>query len=708
MQAPADGICVVCERPGASGARCSTPACDRRGYHCIPSSCHRPGAAGPGDVLIGQMWGNYLLVERLGAGGVGVVYGAVQPPIMLPAAVKIISTEAPAPLVERFRGEAVALARLNHPNIVRMLHFGQHQGSPFLVMERVPGGRTLRGVDRSALGTSAIFSILAQLCDALEAAHLVGVVHRDIKPGNIMLQALPQDPWFVRLVDFGLAKFTETGHSTGLLAGTPNYMAPEQLTRQAVGPWTDWYAFGVIAFELLVGSRPYLAESTGELVRYKMMSDYRPTDEPHLSHLAPAMRAMFESLLAHDPARRARSGEAVRPLLAAAAAAVDETETLDDAIGDTLVDGRMRFVGESSVRLPASSAASDAGPRRTMRLAAPSARSLGGDPISAEAVVPAVVSAVVPAVASVRVPVVGPRVASGNEPSASAAGNVTRTAPDRRAGALRPSASARDSHVIRVVAVLLGLVPIGLVAWLTFGGASDDERSDARLLGVAVDAGSDMNGPSTSPAPASAVGMPSTRPDEATTDEAIADKAIADKAIADQAIADKAIAEDSADKDIAARTAKATTAAQRPVPPRPRPVVTTSSVKKRESPPAPTSRRSAEQTIEAAESAFEQGKLDDAEKLFLEGAKSASHQVWAYRGLGRVNYHRRHYQRAEYYFTLAIKLSPGFARDHLNRGLARWRLGRSRQSEACEDWHKAVSLQADDSPARGYVQQHCP
>ncbi|MCB9542107.1 MAG: protein kinase [Myxococcales bacterium] len=86
---------------------------------------------------------------------------------------------------------------------------------------------------------------------------MLGVIHRDVKPGNVMIQALPSNPYFVRLVDFGLAKLVDDAHSTALLAGTPHYMAPEQISRQPVGPWTDWYAFGVIAFELLTGSRPY-------------------------------------------------------------------------------------------------------------------------------------------------------------------------------------------------------------------------------------------------------------------------------------------------------------------------------------------------------------------------------------------------------------------------------------------------------------------
>lgn len=316
-----DGLCAACETRGRVGQRCPTPVCTRRGYHFIPAAFASPASQMP-DPRIGQMWDAYLIVQRLGEGGVGAVYRAIQPAIMLEAALKVLSADAASPLAERFRDEAAALARLNHPHIVRILHFGEHRGEPFLVMELVPGGRTLARAAMDGLSIDRIFSILDQLVDGLEAAHLVGLVHRDVKPANVMLQTLPSQPDFVRLVDFGLAKFIDAGQSTRIAAGTPAYMAPEQLSRRGIGPWTDWYAVGVIAFELLTGARPYQAESTMEVFRLKLQPNFTPTDEAAARSLPTATRAALARLLAHEPEARAGDAASVRRLLADARAAM--------------------------------------------------------------------------------------------------------------------------------------------------------------------------------------------------------------------------------------------------------------------------------------------------------------------------------------------------------------------------------------------------
>jgi serine/threonine protein kinase len=118
--------------------------------------------------------------------------------------------------------------------------------------------------------------VLEQVLNALEAAHALDIVHRDIKPDNVMLQSVPGDPCFVRVLDFGLARFLESQRETSLLLGTPAFMAPEQVTREGIGPWTDLYALGVLAFEMLTGRRPFDGETPQEVLAKKLDPDFDP------------------------------------------------------------------------------------------------------------------------------------------------------------------------------------------------------------------------------------------------------------------------------------------------------------------------------------------------------------------------------------------------------------------------------------------------
>ena len=164
-------------------------------------------------------------------------------------------------VLDKFVKEADALALLDHPNIVLFLDQGEHHGQAYLAIEYVAGARTL-GEEletRRRRGAQPVFTpaevrrVLLPLCHALSSAHGAGVIHRDIKPVNIILQRVEGHPLFVRVVDFGLAKFTDEGMATSMLAGTPVYMAPEQLDRRHMGTWTDVYAVGMLAMELLTG-----------------------------------------------------------------------------------------------------------------------------------------------------------------------------------------------------------------------------------------------------------------------------------------------------------------------------------------------------------------------------------------------------------------------------------------------------------------------
>ena len=285
---PVLGRCPSCHAPGAVGEACVERVCKMRGYCCVPVT---GGVFDPGfiesDPLIGQRCGDYLLVSMIGTGGFGRIYKALQLPIGRPVAVKMLPTDggptgAATLKHSSFEVEVQALARLSHPNIVRLYQCGEHRGTPFLAMELIEGAKNLRGeidtrvVEGRPFTLDEVEQILLQVLAGLEAAHEQQIVHRDIKPDNIMLELVRGHGMFVRVLDFGQAKFLEERTATSTLLGTPAYMAYEQLTRGVVGPWTDLYAVGVLAYELIAGKRPYGGVGVQEMLARKMDRHYDP------------------------------------------------------------------------------------------------------------------------------------------------------------------------------------------------------------------------------------------------------------------------------------------------------------------------------------------------------------------------------------------------------------------------------------------------
>ena len=279
---------------------------------------------GAQDPVVGRLVGDYLIVDKLGEGGFGKVYLALQRPLYrLAAALKLMElgqadAEMAGRMVRKFEGEATALAVLNHPNIVRLLKYGAHEGAPFLVMEFVTGGRTLLSeVEAHALRGEEmtgerVHRILLQVLDGLEAAHAQGVWHRDIKPENIMLQAVAGNADFVRILDFGLAKLADDGSRTSTAMGTPAYMAPEQMDRHGLGPWTDLYALGVIAFELITARRPFPGQSWKEILAQKLDPQYDPTSQLGGLNLPQTGLDFFRRALARRVEDRFRTTAAFR------------------------------------------------------------------------------------------------------------------------------------------------------------------------------------------------------------------------------------------------------------------------------------------------------------------------------------------------------------------------------------------------------------
>ncbi len=221
----------------------------------------------------------YRLERRLGVGGMSTVYLAFDQRLERLVAVKLLAehlADDPA-FVSRFRREALSAARLVHPNIVQVFDFGfdeaQHQH--FIVMEHVPGyscAELLR--DRGRLEVNQGVEIISQACRGLDYAHRNGVVHRDVKPGNLLVS----DSEVVKLADFGIARATDQSSITqiGSVLGTAAYLAPEQARGEEAGPRADLYSLGVVTYQLLSGRLPYEASSLTELALKQQRESPQP------------------------------------------------------------------------------------------------------------------------------------------------------------------------------------------------------------------------------------------------------------------------------------------------------------------------------------------------------------------------------------------------------------------------------------------------
>lgn len=266
------------------------------------------------ESFIGRTLGQYRIVEQIGKGGMATVFKAYQPGLDRYVAVKVLPAyyAHEEGFSERFVREARAIARLDHPNILPVYDFGQADGLSYIVMKYVPAG-TLKDRLAQPLSPEQALGLLKQIAAALDHAHTLGILHRDVKPGNILLD----EKGWVYLSDFGLAKMVEgsvqlTGSGVGV--GTPAYMSPEQGQGLPVDGRTDVYSLGVVLYEMLTGRVPYEAETPMAVV-VKHITSPLPMPRAINPAISEAVQRVILKALAKEPDNRfARAGELVSAL----------------------------------------------------------------------------------------------------------------------------------------------------------------------------------------------------------------------------------------------------------------------------------------------------------------------------------------------------------------------------------------------------------
>jgi serine/threonine protein kinase len=260
--------------------------------------------------MIGQTLGHYHILEKIGAGGMGVVYRAHDERLDRDVALKVLppGVLSDAAARHRFRKEALALSKLNHPNIATVHDFDTQDGVDFVVMEYIPGATLADQLKKGPLSEKDVLKMGRQVVAALEEAHEHGIIHRDLKPGNIMVTPKGQ----AKVLDFGLATVLEQGGDLDLttsleelhpVAGSLPYMSPEQLRKEHIDARTDIWAAGAVLYEMATGQRPF-PDTVGPRVIDAILN--RPPRPPTVlnSYISRELESMILKALEKDPAHR--------------------------------------------------------------------------------------------------------------------------------------------------------------------------------------------------------------------------------------------------------------------------------------------------------------------------------------------------------------------------------------------------------------------
>jgi serine/threonine protein kinase len=332
--------------------------------HVVPTPAApdlSPGLEGPDRVVGAVIDGEYHITERIATSAMSRVYRAHQPALNREVALKLLHARDAAADVEmyrkRFDREAASLARLNHPNIVRVFDHGTYAGMPYLVMEFIHGQTLREYCGGRALSPTLAIEIIDQLALALGEAHHNELVHRDVKPANVFVEGEDADQLLVRLVDFGIAKdATDASEITGVdsVLGTPWYMAPEQAMGDPVDGRTDIYALGVLMYRLLVGCTPF-SHLRGAAVLVAHINTPVPTFASVLkqrnSHLPPALEWTVRRCLEKSSSARFRDVEELRRALQICRQALVQP---DRNFGMVLRQGALKFANQDIDLVPPS------------------------------------------------------------------------------------------------------------------------------------------------------------------------------------------------------------------------------------------------------------------------------------------------------------------------------------------------------------------
>lgn len=304
---------------------------------CPKDGARLSASRGDGDLVGTIIADRYRITSRIGGGGMGQVYKAEHIRMKRQCAVKVLRANLAGDpeATQRFQREAENASQLSHPNVAQIYDFGEHAQLVYLAMEFIDGESLAALLQReSAVHPDVAADIISQSAAALEAAHVRGVLHRDVKPDNIMLGKNPDGTFQVKLVDFGIARAMTSDEQrvtrTGLVIGTPEFMSPEQIAGEELDARSDLYALGLVAFQCLTGEDAFPATSSKQNLIMRLTSRPRTLREVRGDVPWPQLlQQVFDRALAPDPSERYDSVGVFAEELWAAIGAMTPTETAE-------------------------------------------------------------------------------------------------------------------------------------------------------------------------------------------------------------------------------------------------------------------------------------------------------------------------------------------------------------------------------------------
>jgi serine/threonine-protein kinase len=348
----------------------------------VPTTSGPPGQLGETGELIA---GRYQIVRWLGGGGMGRVYEALDTELDERIALKVLAAGLAEEAIERFRREVKLTRRIVHRNVARMFDIGEHAGERFLTMELVEG-EPLSRTARPPVPWPRLRAIADQLCAGLAAAHATGVVHRDLKPDNVLVERGTER---VVITDFGIARGADDPSVTrvGAVVGTPRYMAPEQLAGQAVDARADLFSLGVMLFELATGTRPWAGDTAIAIAVAQATTPRRALDTT-TSEIPPVFAEIVGACLHIEPERRPARAELIAEAIATGNAAAQQVATRAERASRPAglsIDTPQR---SALLRTPAEPGLSIDTPQRSALLRTPAEPGLSPAPSAAVSAVP--------------------------------------------------------------------------------------------------------------------------------------------------------------------------------------------------------------------------------------------------------------------------------------------------------------------------------